>query len=372
MRSARAHPDAHPRGRGQQVVVVLGPGVGAGQPGQHGALGGAVAAGCDGDGDGGGVQQRAGGGSDDDLPDPAVGRRSEDEQVAGMLLAGLGQRGGHGPALRPVERGLDVRPLGGEVGARLVEGLFAGLVGPRDELGVHLGQGRCRPMLRDDRHHREVFLQPGAGQLRGQVQGRPGHPSRGGTRRRSSWSTARAWFRCPGCDAVRRRHCDARHADSSPRRSRHRRRSSRCRDEHRWRRIKHVDHGPSRGCHCSAPPRPPETVAGSRERHARNSTAARAPRGNQRVRRAAVVRAGSACGSRCVDQMVAALPPAAASLSMADAGERVGRDLQRDAVEVPVTEDLDRLAGADRAGLHQLVDADGAALRGTAWPADRR
>jgi hypothetical protein len=137
-------------------------------------------------------------------------------------------------------------------------------------------------------------------------------------------------------------------------------RSSRRRDEHRWRRSKRVDHGPSSGCQCSAPLRPPDFTPGN---GIRNGAAARARRGDQRVRRAAVVRAGSAFRGRRVDQCGSDGGRAAAGGGQLVDGrrrERVGRDVQRDAVEVPVTENLDRLAGTDGTGLHQIVDAHGA------------
>jgi hypothetical protein len=96
-------------------------------------------------------------------------------------------------------------------------------------------------------------------------------------------------------------------------------RSSRRRDEYRWRRSKRVDHGPSSGCQCSAPLRPRISPGNGM----RNGPAARAPRGDRRVRRAAAVRllGQPSEGGRSIsaDQMVAALPPAAASLSIAEA-----------------------------------------------------
>jgi hypothetical protein len=168
-----AHPGTHLRRRGEQVTGAGDPGIGARQPGQHRTPGRAVPAGSDGDRHGGGMQERAGRGSDNDLSEPAVGRRSEDEQIAGVVVTRLGQGGGNGPALRSMERGVDVRPLVGQVATRLVQCLFAGLVRPLRELGVHLGHGQRRPVLRDDGDDGDVFLLPRAGRLRGQIETGP-------------------------------------------------------------------------------------------------------------------------------------------------------------------------------------------------------
>ena len=65
-------------------------------------------------------------------------------------------------------------------------------------------------------------------------------------------------------------------------------------------------------------------------------------------------------------------PPAAAIFSFAEARERVRGDLQLHAAEVAGAEHLDRLALADRALGHQLVDGRPRRPRGTARPSRSR